>query len=365
MKHFWDGKELTDHWSLSFEELELLKTKPSRSHLPFCAQLKHYRYSGCFPESFTDIPEIPLDYLKDQLEVVGIEEYEWDGRSAKRHRVEILEYLGIQKSNNTDRTQYKEWLISKLIPKISNVKELAVRSEEWFLRHKLILPTKIMLERLIRSAVTTHEERTFKLITNELSEECIEEIDSFLVEERGKERITFSTIKADPGKIGINSVVKESKKLRFIYSLNLPDTTFKQLNSKTLSTYKMRVASQSAWETKRHQPTTRYALMAIFLFLRKAEIIDGLVELLIQIVHRLSVRADNKVKKSILKDFKKVYGKNNILFQIADAALGKPEGLIKDVIFPIANKSTLDNLIKEYKSTGPGYKYEVHKVPTF
>ncbi len=232
----------------------------------------------------------------------------------------------------------------------------------WFLQHKLVLPTESTLERLIRSAIKAHEERIFELITDELSEKCVEEIDSFLAEERGKEKITFSKIKSDPGKIGINSVVKETDKLRFIYSLNLPDKTLKQLNSKTLSTYKMRVASQSVWETKRHKPATRYALVAIFLFLRKAEIIDGLVELLIQIVHRLSVRADNKVKKSILKDFKKVYGKNNILFQIADAALEKPEGVIKDVIFPIANKNTLDNLIKEYKSTGPGYKYEVHKV---
>jgi len=362
MKHFWDGKELADHWSLSFEELELLKTKPSRSHLPFCAQLKYYQYSGSFPTSFSDIPEIPLEYLRGQLEVVEIKEYEWDGRTAKRHKLEILEYLGIRKSNDEDRTEYKEWLTSELIPKISNIKELAARSEVWFLQHKLVLPTESTLERLIRSAIKAHEERIFELITDELSEKCVEEIDSFLAEERGKEKITFSKIKSDPGKIGINSVVKETDKLRFIYSLNLPDKALKQLNSKTLSTYKMRVASQSAWETKRHKPTTRYALVAIFLFLRKAEIIDGLVELLIQIVHRLSVRADNKVNKSILKDFKKVYGKNNILFQIADAALEKPEGLIKDVIFPIANKNTLDNLIKEYKSTGPGYKYEVHKV---
>ncbi len=362
MKHFWDGKELADHWSLSFEELELLKTKPSRHHLPFCVQLKHYQYSGSFPKSFSDIPEIPLQYLMSQLEVVEIEEYEWEGRTAKRHRLEILDYLGIRKSTDSDRIKYKEWLISELVPKINNIKELAAHSEEWFLCHKLILPSNIMLERLIRSAIITHEERVFELISSELSETSIEEIDSFLVEERGKEKITFSTIKTDPGKIGINSVVKETEKLQFIYSLNLPDKTLKQLNAKALSTYKMRVASQSAWETKRHPPKTRYALLAIFLYLRKAEIIDDLVELLIQIVHRLSVRADNKVKKSILKDFKKVYGKNNILFQIADAALGKPEGLIKDVIFPIANKSTLDNLIKEYKSTGPGYKYEVHKV---
>ena len=63
MKDFWDGKELADHWSLSFEELELLKTKPSCSHLPFCVQLKHYQYSGSFPKFFSDIPEIPLQYL--------------------------------------------------------------------------------------------------------------------------------------------------------------------------------------------------------------------------------------------------------------------------------------------------------------
>jgi len=164
MKHFWDGKELADHWSLSFEELELLKTKPSRSHLPFSAQLKYYRYSGSFPKSFSDIPEIPLQYLMGQLEADQIDEYEWDGRTAKRHKLEILEYLGIKKSKKTDRTKYKEWLISELIPKINNIKELSVRSEEWFLRHKLILPTNIMLERLIRSAIVTHEERVFELI---------------------------------------------------------------------------------------------------------------------------------------------------------------------------------------------------------
>ncbi len=59
------------------------------------------------------------------MEVVKIEEYEWDGRTAKRHRLEIFEYLGIRKSKDKDRTEYKEWLISELIPKISNVKELA------------------------------------------------------------------------------------------------------------------------------------------------------------------------------------------------------------------------------------------------
>ncbi len=113
-----------------------------RSHLPFCAQLKYYQYSGSFPTSFSDILEIPLEYLRGQLEVVEIEEYEWDGRTAKRHKLEILEYLDIRKSNDEGRTEYKEWLMSELIPKISNIKGLAARSEVWFLQHKLVFTVR-------------------------------------------------------------------------------------------------------------------------------------------------------------------------------------------------------------------------------
>lgn len=67
MKHIWDVEELATHWSLSFEEMQLLKSKPSRSHLPFVAQLKYYRYSGRFPGSAGDIPPTVIHYLADQV----------------------------------------------------------------------------------------------------------------------------------------------------------------------------------------------------------------------------------------------------------------------------------------------------------
>ncbi len=58
--------------------------------------------------------------------------------------------------------------------------------------------------------------------------------------------------------------------------------------------------------------------MAIFCWHRKKEIIDGLVDLLIQIIHRISVQAEKKVLKELLRDLKKVYGKTTILFKSAD-----------------------------------------------
>lgn len=98
MKHYWESNEQTECWSLNFEELALLKSKPPKNHLPFCFQLKFYQHFGRFPQSYDEIAEAPLKYLKEQLD--------------------------IKKSTTKEREQFCEWLISDLIPKLSNVKEL-------------------------------------------------------------------------------------------------------------------------------------------------------------------------------------------------------------------------------------------------
>lgn len=51
MKQIWDTEELSKYWSLSYEELQLLKTKLYNSHLAFCMQLKYYQYYGVFTKS--------------------------------------------------------------------------------------------------------------------------------------------------------------------------------------------------------------------------------------------------------------------------------------------------------------------------
>ena len=100
--------------------------------------------------------------------------------------------------------------------------------------------------------------------------------------------------------------------------------------------------------------------MAAFFWLRGREITDNLVELLIQIVHRISVRAERKVEKELLNDFKRVNGKTNLLFKMADVALNNPDGVIKQVLFPVVSENTLRALVKEFKSTGDQYRQKVY-----
>jgi len=93
MKQFWDDEELGKHWSLTYQELELLKTKPQKHHLAFCMQLKYYQYHGAFPEGKREFPQTLLQYVSDQLDISdNIFSYEWESRTARRHRQEILTF---------------------------------------------------------------------------------------------------------------------------------------------------------------------------------------------------------------------------------------------------------------------------------
>jgi dihydropteroate synthase len=72
-------------------------------------------------------------------------------------------------------------------------------------------------------------------------------------------------------------------------------------------------------------------LLAAFCWQRRQEIIDGLVDLLIQIVHRISVRAEKKVVDELLGDLQKVRGKTTLLFKMAEAALELGVHMVNDV----------------------------------
>ena len=70
------------------------------------------------------------------------------------------------------------------------------------------------------------------------------------------------------------------------------------------------------------------------------------MELLLHIAHRVGVKAEEKVDATLLQHVKKVMGKTRILYKLAQAAKGQPNGVVKEVIYP-AGEPTLDALIRE------------------
>ena len=100
-------------------------------------------------------------------------------------------------------------------------------------------------------------------------------------------------------------------------------------------------------------------LLAALVHERQREITDTLADLLISTVHRIGARAERKVTQELISEFRKVAGKETLLFRLAEAAIARPDDTVRAVVYPVAGEKTLRDLVAEYKSSGPAYRRTV------
>jgi len=115
-------------------------------------------------------------------------------------------------------------------------------------------------------------------------------------------------------------------------------------------------------ELRRHPDPIRLTLLAAFCHVRGREIADALTELLITTVHRIGAKAEKRVEGDLITDLKRVAGKPALLFKLAAASLSKPDGAVRDVVFPVVDEQTLRDLVAEGENTGPIYRRHLQTV---
>lgn len=296
-------------------------------------------------------------------------QYNWTGRTIKHHRSQIRAVLGFREATLQDSQDLRAWLLQHVLPLDSQIEQLKDVVKERLRSLKIEPPTREQVERLIRSATHTYEENFCASIWAQLSAETLSKIDALLSTDnaRGDEQTQskqsdFNNLKTDPGRTGLDSLLKEIDKLQCIRQLRLPENLFTNISQKVLHHYRQRASAEPPRELRRHPDPIRYTLVAAFCWLRSQEITDSLVELLIQIVHRIGINAERRVDKELINDLKRVNGKNGMLFRIAEASLEHPLELVKDVVYKVVSPKTLQDLVKEYKSTGPTYREKVYTV---
>ncbi len=416
MKRYWTTDELIDHWTLLSSELGLVsESKTDHNRLGFAALLKYFQLEGRFPQFKHEIPSPVLFHLAKQLQLSAetFLRYDWQGRSIKLHRAAIRTFFGYRETTLIDTHDLTEWLCQQVLP--SNRQEDFLKNALYTRCRELQLepPTSQRLIRLIHSAIHIYDERFCATIMQKLSADTRQQLDNLLVltitdqvpvtdadgsqsgntspnnpnsesspnnpnsesspnnpinKEVPKEIVNEPTgysalndLKTDVGSISLESVQKESAKLLRLRELKLPPDLFSGVSPKILETYRQRIGVEELHEVKRHPDPIRYTLLSAYCHQRTQEITDTLVELLIDIVHRVGARAEQKVGKAFLKEFKRVRGKTRLLYEMAEAAVEQPDGIVKVVIFPVAPEQTLRELIKEFKATGT-YDQQVQLV---
>jgi hypothetical protein len=84
---------------------------------------------------------------------------------------------------------------------------------------------------------------------------------------------------------------------------------------------------------------------------RQQRITDQLVRLLISTVRRIGLRAEKKVMKEMVAQFTRVTSKESLLLKVADAAMRRPDGSVREVVYPVVGEDNLRNLAAEFKAS--------------
>ncbi|WP_010233689.1 Tn3 family transposase [Clostridium arbusti] len=374
MRRNWELEDLIEHFTLMPNELSLIGNKYGETRLGFAVLLKFFQMEARFPNSKNEVAKVVIDYIAKQVQVTGnlFDNYDMNSRTYYNHKSQTREYFEFREPTAEDANSMTKWLSNHVFYYDANTETLKEKVYSKFRQLHIEPPTPERIDRIIKSSISTYEKQFFEKTFNKLSRKTIVKMDNLLndltscdeseINNNTEEFISFSQLRSDPGRIGLESIFKEVTKLKTIQFLALPDDLFNNISQKVLRKYKLRAVSEKLTELRRHPENMRYTILAAFFWLRSREITDNLIELLMQIIHKIGVRAERKVEREFINDFRKVNGKTNILFQMADAALNNPDGIIKQVLFPIVSEDTLANLVKEFKNTDTAYKRKVYTV---
>ena len=375
MKRAWHPEELVEHWTIVPEDWPLIEPKQSATRLGFAVLLKCFQYAGAFPRAPQDVPLTVVEHLAQQVGVPpdAWAQYDWYSRTIERHRAQIRQHLGFHEATVADGETLVTWLCEQILPTTRRPDHLREAMVQRCRALRIEPPTAERLDRLIRSAVHREDTRVGTGILHRLSATTQAQLDALLGPAEAPasgpngstpilERALLQELRADPGRATLDNLFQEIAKLERIRALQLPPTLFDDMAPTVLQAYRQRVAAEEPYEIRRHAVPLRMTLLAAYCLLRARELTDILVDLLLELIHRLGAKAERKVEKALVDDLKRVHGKTGMLYRLAEASLDHPTGVVHEVIFPVISEATLRDLVKEWKATGPFYRAHVQTV---
>ncbi|RWK27976.1 Tn3 family transposase [Mesorhizobium sp.] len=345
-------EELAKEWSLSFADLEFVNAKLTATRLGLAAQLKFFAAYGFFAIAAADIPDEAVTYLAEQLGVSNSDllGYDFSGRSGRRHCADILRHLGFRRMKRADRAALADWIATERCPGGMSVSAMLEDVFLWCRDRRIFGPSRKEIERLVRSERQHFVDSFLGAVSDRLRPEAVALMEASLTDPDSP--TGFHTIKADAGAATLDNMLGLADRLTFIKRLDLPRDLLSTVGKTWVDQIVRRVGAEKASEMRRHAPRRQLGLYTVFLMTREAQIIDAMIDLLVETIHKIGVRSKRKVVAGIAKDIERVYGKERLLVDIAGAAIEAPSGRVCDVIFPVAGKEKLAAIVKEHRAKG-------------
>ena len=337
-------------WGLSYSDFEFLHRFGAKSQVMIACQLLYCRQYGRFPADRAGLDPDVIAYVADQIGATDDLSYSFSSDTARRQRTGILDFLGFRRASDRDRANLQAWMIEQLRGQDLNLAEWIERGFDQARQMGVFVPSDKIMERLARGARRDFRDGFLARVGARLNAGTVEQLEWALLEPLAD--TGFQRLKDDVGAATLESVLLAARKVSFVDGLDLPMAVLDRVERGWIARLARQVEGETASEMRRHTPERRLGLLAVYLMHRRSQLIDGLIDLLLEVVHRLGSRSRRKVIQGIAADIGAVHGKERLLVEIAAAALDHPEGRIEDIIFPIAGAAKLRAVIDEHRAKG-------------
>jgi hypothetical protein len=311
---------------------------------------------GRFPRTAREIGPVFVEEIARQLAMTAPPDFApiLTGRTAERHRAEIRALTGFREATVTDAGLLEDWLRGQVAAVGAVPDQLVALLQSRCRELSLEPPAADRVDRIVRAAIRAHDERFCARILGRLGLATRERLEALLrpagnksEEEPPTDQATGTMpalllwLRGDPGKPSLASVQDALAKLELIRGIGLPADLFDRMLPHELERYRRRVTAEAPYELRRHPQAARLTWLAAFAHLHGRTLTDDLADLLIETIHHIGARAERRVERELLDDLKRVSGKQNLLFDLAGAALEQPDGIVRDVVFSRCQRTDL------------------------
>lgn len=358
LRHQVSEDDLIAHFTLDLEEQEIVRRiRRENLRLGFAVLLKTFLFLGYPPRRKSDVPKVVIDRISDQLGLLSdlFKEYPWRDRLWHHHLSIIRGHLGFRYLESKDYSDLSEWLEihCNLFP---SQKELLTAAVKRCRDCRLELPREKELRRLVHSARKKFFQDLYQGVSSRMEPHIRDQIEAcFEPSETGS--TLYDWMKSSPGQLGMKTILEEVKKLKFIRGFNIDVVRcFPATSSKVIQVLRDRARAEDAYQMQRHPLPVRVTLMAALLLARQSEITDHIVRIFLELIRRIEKKADRTLEKEITGNIRKVFGKNEILYRVAEIVTNKPDGTVREVLFSEIGEEVFQRLVEESRQGEISYE---------
>jgi hypothetical protein len=208
MQSLWSTEAVGEDWTLGARDLAWLSGLADAGKLGLAVQFMYWRRNGRFPDDEADLAPAVVRHLAAQIGVgvEVLEDYEWTGRTGRRHRRLVLDRLAVASFDELAEARLRVWLSDELLPREPTPPALESEVNAWFAHERVGRPGGYRLDRILRSARAAHDDAALQRVADRLDAGMRERLDALLADV--DEGTGFARLATDPGRVSLESMLR-------------------------------------------------------------------------------------------------------------------------------------------------------------